>query len=78
MAEGLIINPYGQDTASMKRPYCAVCGFTYTNPKFGGKVIIAWEAGKDGKPEIIFCEKCSHTEEAQEVFREKTRRVFLA
>lgn len=77
MNNGLIVNPYGQDTASMKRPYCAVCGLTYTNPKFGGKVIVAREAGKNGKPEVIFCEKCSHTEEAQEVFLEKTRLVSL-
>lgn len=55
----------------MKRPYCACCGLAYTHPNFGGAVIIAHEAGKNGKPEVVFCQKCSTTEEAQTVYKEK-------
>lgn len=57
-------------TDSLRRPYCACCGLSYTNPKFGGKVIIANPPGEKGRVEVMFCEKCAKTEEAQEIYRD--------
>lgn len=53
-----------------RRPYCACCGLSPSSPKFGGKVIVANPPGNDGKREVMFCEKCAHTEEAQTVYKE--------
>lgn len=55
---------------SLRRPYCACCGLPYTHTKFGGKVMVANPPGKHGKQEIMFCEKCAHTDEAQDVYKE--------
>ena len=53
-----------------RRPYCACCGLPPSNPKFGGKVVIANQAGNSGKREIIFCGSCAVKEEAQVVYKE--------
>lgn len=49
--------------------FCRVCGHDYTSPKFVGKIVVANPYGND-KPEIIFCQKCSHTMEANTIFVE--------
>lgn len=60
-----------KETNALRRPYCACCGLSYTNPKFGGKVIVANGPGQNGKAEVMFCEKCASKDEAQEIYREK-------
>ena len=65
-----IVTPYGNTIDSHRRTFCRLCGLDYRHPKFGGNVVVANAPGQHGKDEIMFCQKCSKKEEAQEVYKE--------
>ena len=65
--DNLLLYP---DEPKQRASFCRCCGHDYTSPKFGGKIVVANPYDGNNKPEIIFCQKCSNTMEANTIFIE--------